>query len=93
MMLHEKMAQLEKRRATTLGMIAKGVCAHYPIGTLLTVVLGRATIKGVVETHGPDWCDPESVYIRNVETGKRRRFNALFNETQIIRRGPEDADL
>lgn len=87
-MLHKKMLQAKKRYEATRNAISRAVRKHYPVGSKVRVELGRAVVDGIVETHGVEWCEPEMVGIRNIATGKRRRFNALYDEARLLRRGP-----
>ena len=62
----------------------KNLCAQavkdYPIGTLLSVVLGGHMILLEVTGHNKFyWCDAGTIYGENVATGKHRSFDPTFH--------------
>lgn len=51
--------------------------AAYPVGCVVGLTLGRCRIWGKVVGHSDSWWyDPGTVRVRNVVTGKERKFAA-----------------
>lgn len=51
-----------------------------PVGTLVTVELGRALVEGEVIDHT---YEPDGVKIRNLSTSKDRKFNAAYHQWEL----------
>lgn len=68
--------------------LKNATAAAYPVGSFVKVNLGKATIVGEVESHAPSWgtYEPDQVNLRNVNTGKLRKFRAASDmyEASII---------
>jgi hypothetical protein len=57
--------------------LAAAVRREFPVGSRVRVTLGRAEVEGLVIRSGRDsQYQPDEVVIRNVVTGKERKFTA-----------------
>ncbi len=64
----------------------------FPIGSTVAVTLGKARVYGeVISSGGCWWSRPDSVSIRNLKTGKTRRFSATYEgHAAVVLHGPEN---
>lgn len=65
--------------------LAAATAKAFPVGSTITVTLGRAHITGeVLHSGGCWWSSPHNVQIRNLRTGKTRWFNAsIFCDARV----------
>ncbi len=62
----------------------------FPVGSSVVVELGRAIVVGeVISSGGCWWHQPDRVKIRNLATGKERKFSARGSEARITSRPKE----
>jgi len=79
----ELAAQLRDNATTKL---RSEVQRAFPIGTRVSVRLGRAVVTGRVVGYGSTTAfAPDEVWIENEVTGKQRRFTATYHEWTIER--------
>lgn len=84
---HSEIAAAHAAVETAQARLRRAITKAFPVGAHVLVTLGGHLVHGEVTGYGPDWSDlsVSDVYIRNVETGKSRRFSATYHEAKVYR--------
>lgn len=78
-----RIGRAKERYENAARALVDATMAAFPIGTRVTLTIGRAHVIGEVIGHGDWYSKPDELHVRNLATGRVRSFSVSYSKPQI----------